>query len=239
MLRFLIVLLAAGIGSAPPAIAETPTAPTIEAILSHPAFEARIRELVISHPEWVDEGVERKKNQERRATLKSLKGRLTTEDDPFLGASSPSAPTMVWFVEPNCWPCRNHLSEIDKVLAARPDLRIAVKFLPVEGDSASATRILLALRGPRWAEVFRAAMGRSDRINGDTVVSIAGSLGLPNENLEAKARRDVVDAITTRTLTLGSDLRIRDMPVLIVGNEVVTGTPPASEILRLAASARR
>ncbi len=212
VLRFLIVLLAAGIGSPPPAVAEDTTAATVEVLLSHPAFEARIRELVISHPEWVDEGIERKHNRERRATLKSLEGRLTTEDDPSLGASSPSAPTIIWLVEPNCWPCRSHLSEIDKVLAARPDLRIAVKLLPVEGDSASATRILLALRGPRWAEVFRAAMGRSERINGDTVVSIAGSLGLPNENLEKKARRDVVDAITTRALTLGSDLRIRECP---------------------------
>lgn len=244
-MRFVAAILLAGLAvsaAAAPARADdfTPAQKT--------AIDKMIHDYLLAHPEVLIEAVQAaddkmKADAHDKAQQALADKRKEVFDDP----SSPTSGnphgdvTMVEFFDYRCPYCKQVEPSLEKVLADDKKLRFVYKEFPVLGPvSTTAARAALAARKQGKYDAFhRAMMAAKGQISDQTVMDVAGSVGLDIVQLKRDMSSPEVDKTLKADMALADALDISGTPAFIVGNTIIPGAVSLDELKQSIADARK
>ena len=181
----------------------------------------------------IDDPFAREITAEMRASLFEAPGA------PVLGNPDGDV-TLVEFTDYNCGFCRRSQPEIEKLLKADPNLRLVIRELPVfgEGSRFAAEAALAADMQGKYAELHAGLMSMKGRADQASVLREARRLGLDVPRLQQDMSGPAVADHIAESLILADGLEIMGTPTWVIGERVIFGFLPASELSEVIAEAR-
>lgn len=212
------------------------------------AFEQRARDFLLDHPEVIMEALQNLQERERAAeaenlkrTIAALRDELLHDPDAPVGGNPSGDVTVVEFFDYNCPYCRRVAPTVADVEEADPGLRLVYKEFPILGPGSQfAARAALASRSQgKYAPFHDALMQADEQLTEETVLDIAGTVGLDLEQLRADMQDPAIEEAIARNHRLANALGITGTPSFVVGDSVVPGAIDRSTLRNLIARARR
>ena len=200
------------------------------------AFGKRVRAYLLAHPEVLQEAMERLQAKDdadkaagARAAIAARKDMLEHDPrDPVLG-NPRGAVTVVEFFDYRCPFCKAAEPDVQKLLAANPDVRLVLKEFPILDAedqthiSEDAARAAIAANAQgRYGAVHRALLAQK-HLDEDGITSVLKASGLDapvTQPVEASA------ATTTQIAdarALARALGIDGTPAFIIGDQMIAG----------------
>jgi protein-disulfide isomerase len=211
-------------------------------------IDKMIHDYLLNHPEVLIEAVQKaddtmKADAQDKAQQALAQKHKEVFDDP----SSPTAGnphgdvTMVEFFDYRCPYCKQVEPSLEKVIADDHHLRFVYKEFPVLGPvSTTAARAALAARKQGKYDAFhRAMMATKGQINDQTVMDVAGSVGLDVVQLKRDMESPDVDKTLKADFALADALDISGTPAFIVGNQIIPGAIDLDALKQAIADARK
>jgi protein-disulfide isomerase len=240
----LIVLgVVLGVRSTAPEPRATPVLTGEKAVLGK-----AIREYLIANPEVLVEAMqelERKQDTQRdsqahKAILEHRSALLSDPDSPIVGNPNGDV-TIVEFSDYQCPYCKRAHATVNAVLAADSKVKLVFKDLPILGEpSRIAALAALASRAQnKHLALHNALMEHSGKLDRDTILKIAGSVGLDVPQLQKDMEDPKLKAIIERNMALASALGVRGTPAFVIGSQFVPGAVDADTLKQLIAQARK
>ena len=214
------------------------------------AFGKRVRTYLLAHPEVLQEALERlqarsdaEKASDARAAIAARKPVLERDPrDPVLG-NPQGAVTVVEFFDYRCPFCKAAEPELEKLLAANPDVRLVLKEFPILDAedqthiSEDAARAAIAAHAQgRYGAVHRALLAQKG-LDEDAIAAVLKANGVD----PGLARAVESSAATTTQIAdaraLARALGIDGTPAFIVGDQMVAGAQ--MDLLRAAVARAR
>lgn len=200
------------------------------------AFGKRVRTYLLTHPEVLQEALERlqarddaQKAQDARAAIASRANLLAHDPrDPVLG-NPKGAITVVEFFDYRCPFCKAAEPDVEKLLADNSDVRLVLKEFPIldledqSHISEDAARAALAANAQgKYGPVHHALLADKhlDEAGITAVLSAAGVASGPAHVFETSA------AVTTQLAdihALARAIGIDGTPAFIVGDQMIAG----------------
>jgi protein-disulfide isomerase len=211
-------------------------------------FEQRVRAYLLDNPEVIMEALQVLQDRQRAAEAENLKQTIAERSDEIL--NDPAAPvggnpsgdvTLVEFFDYNCPYCRRVAPTVSALEKGDPDLRIVFKEFPILGPGSQfAARAALASRKQgKYVPFHNALMQASEQVTEESVIEIAGTVGLDPEQLRADMQDPAIDAAIARNLQLANALGITGTPSFVIGDRVVPGAADLGTLQGLVARARQ
>jgi protein-disulfide isomerase len=230
-----VVTVAEADMTAPPA--PTPAMPTGQARFSpdqKQQIQAIIKDYLIANPEVILEvqaALEEKMEKDQAAKLKLAIADNAAEIYRAPGASvagnADGDITVVEFFDYNCGYCKRGLTDVVKLVASDPKVRVVFKELPIlSKGSEEAARVALAAKkqGKYW-EVHRAMLEAKGHMNEAAALRIAETLGLDMEKLKADVASPEVAAEVAKSEALAKKMGVNGTPHFLVGDRAIPGAP--------------
>ena len=155
------------------------------------------------------------------------------DTDPARGSTDKEAITIVEFADFTCVYCRAVESEIIKVLNQNPEVGHVWRDMPIASDTPDAMIASVAGRcaedqGKFWD--MHGLLLESQKINLEEVKKMAKSLKLNQTEFEScmASSKHVTDI--QADIQIARDHNITSAPTLFIGDQVISGYAPASEI---------
>lgn len=213
-----------------------------EADMKRLALEA-IRE----NPEIVMEAIAILQAREDRAAEASRERVLS--EQRLLLERDPNAPvignpdgdvTLIEFFDYNCPYCKRMAPDIEALIAGDDNIRIVYREWPILGEgSVFATRAALAARNQgKYEEFHWAMMNLKGRAEEASVLRVAANLGMDLDQLKADMNAPEVDEHIKTSMSLAQLLGFNGTPSFVIGNALVPGQVPLSELEGLVAETR-
>jgi protein-disulfide isomerase len=148
--------------------------------------------------------------------------------------------TLVEFFDYNCPYCRRAGVAVKALIAADPNLRVVYREWPILGDaSVVATRASLAAREQgKYEEMHWALMKLEGRINENSVMQVASSLGMDVGRLKADMQLPAIDEHIATSMEISRSLGFNGTPSFVIGNQTVPGFVEQADLAALIAQAR-
>lgn len=149
--------------------------------------------------------------------------------------------TVVVFYDTRCPYCRRMLPVIADLVRAEPNVRVAMKDMPILGPASvlESRALLAAQRQGGYFKMRDAVMASSTPSTIDSLRDTANNLGLDS----ARLIRDMDDpAIKTRlesNVALAQQIGIQGTPAMIIGSTLLAGAADVGELQRAIAVARQ
>lgn len=214
---------------------------TVEGAAVDPAFGEAVRNYLFQNPEIVEQAQvllaqqrETEQQEKTRAVLADLSERF---DDPALPVvGDRNAPiTVVEFFDYNCGYCKRAMEDMEAILATNPDVKFVMQEFPILGpQSIEAHRVsaaLQALKPDAYQEFHRRLLSFEGRADGATAMTVATSLGVSQEALEAELRDPDNVQIFDASYQLADQLAITGTPSYVIGDEVIFGAQGAEALM--------
>ncbi|MBJ3774799.1 DsbA family protein [Acuticoccus mangrovi] len=229
MIRIFLTLLAAA-----PLLLFGPRADAEDAPLTKSDVEAIMRDYLLANPEILEEAftaLQAKRQAEaeaaRKGSLSQYRDALeNTPGDPVLGNPAGDV-TMVEFFDYNCGYCRRAHEDLERLIAADPQLKVIMKEFPVLGQGsmeAAAVSILVNDLVPESYPEFHERLITADgQANEKVALSIATDMGLPVDEIRAKLRSDKVRETVQSSYEIAQALGLSGTPSYVVGDTVEFG----------------
>ena len=197
-------------------------------------IESVVRDYLLANPDImleVQNALELKMEAQRTAQMAgALKAQAQhlykATSSPSVGVADADV-TVVEFFDYNCGFCRRAMPDIVKLTSADPKVKVVFKEFPIFGkDSEAAARVAIAAgkQGKYW-EVHKALFEHEGKLNEESALGVAESLGLDMTKLKA----DMASPETTKeiedTQKLAESLGIQGTPHFFVGEQVIPGAP--------------
>lgn len=220
-------------------------------VLAQEITEARIRGLVAEtlreNPELVLEALQTL--EARQAEAQAAAAAATLADERTLLERDPNAPvlgnpegdvTVVEFFDYNCPYCKRAMPEVDALLAEDRNIRLVLREWPILSEgSAFAARVALASRKQgKYAEMHDALMGMRCKVEPDTVLRIAGELGLDVEQLKADMQSPEVEEHIATSMRLAEALGFNGTPSFVIGDQLIPGFVEKAQLAEAVSAAR-
>lgn len=229
--------------AAPPSFAES-TAPADPALKQ--AVEQMIEQYIRAHPEVIEQSLqalEAKREAEEKARQKVA---MATHQHDLL--NDPSSPvsgnpsgdvTVVEFFDYRCGYCKRVAGAVTQLQKDDARVRVVYKDLPILGEASElAAKAALASRAQGKHQAFHEALLASKGdMTKDTILAVAGEVGLDAKRLEAEMANPEWNTIIERNRALAKDLGISGTPGFIVGKELVPGALDLNGLKELIARA--
>ena len=206
-----------------------------------------VREYLLEHPEVIEEAIRalsarRQADQAARTRDALVKNRVALIGHPMSPVSgNPEGDvTLVEFFDYQCGYCKRSLESVMDLLEGDPGLRIVWKDFPVLGQVSTfaALASMAAQKQGKYLELHKALMGADERLTEESVMEIAGQVGLDLERLQQDmADREIV-AYLQETQRLARELGINGTPAFVIGNTLVPGAVDGARLRQLIAEAR-
>jgi len=228
----LVIALAAGAWYALDPGFRASGTPAAVADVPQDAFERRVRDYILTHPEIIVAALRGLEVQRREAVESEAKAVIEARADEIfrdpespLGGNARGDVTLVEFFDYNCPYCRRMVPVMAEAEAADPQLRIVYKEFPIlgAGSTYAAKAALAAHRQGRYLVFHQALMRARGSVDKDAVLAAAAEVGLDLERLEADMADPAIQAAVDRNLELARELRINGTPGFVVGEEVLRG----------------
>lgn len=224
--------------------------------LGGPAFpqtisEARVKELVAEalreNPELVLEALQTL--EARQVEAQAAAAAATLAKERTLLESDPNAPvlgnpegdvTVVEFFDYNCPYCKRVMPELDALLAEDGNIRLVMREWPIlsEGSAIAARAALASRKQGKYAELHNALMGARAKLDEQSVLRIAGEVGLDVQKLKADMRSPEVEEHIATSMRLAEALGFSGTPSFVIGDELVPGFVDKAQLAGAVLAAR-
>lgn len=179
-----------------------------------------IRTYLLAHPEIIPEAMNRLADKQTAQAIEANRAAITT---PFPGAVAGNPHgrvTLTEYYDYACVYCRASVGDIEKLIAADPDLRVVYKELPILApESDGAARMSLAAAGEGKFLPFHRAMYEGGALDAAKVAQTAKQFGV---NPAAADTSAIAREIETNLQTARA-LGIQGTPTFIVGDQLLSG----------------
>jgi protein-disulfide isomerase len=195
------------------------------------AFGARVRAYILSHPEVIQEAVnklqekadadEAADQEKARHALPALRPALERDPRDFV-ANPEGKVTVIEFYDYRCAHCINAAPKVLALIAANPDLRFVFKESPIFGPTSEhAARAAIAIRksGGDYLGYYKTMMA-TRALDNATIDRIAVANGAKAADLGPSP---VADKQIADVASLFSKLDLGGTPAFIVGDDIVFG----------------
>lgn len=203
------------------------------------AVERVVHDYILQNPEILPQAMDELR---RREASKALAGVRQTVETPFPGAilgNPQGAITLVEFSDYACGYCRQSLPDIDRLIAANPDLRIVVRELPIiSPHSAEAARMALAAAEQGKYAQFHQAMYSAGQVDAPTIEAVAKKVGLDMERARRVADSPTVEAEISRSMELAQRLGFSGTPSWVAGDKLIPGAVGFDQLSQAVDTAR-
>lgn len=197
------------------------------------------RDYLLANPEVLPEAMQVLQQRDLAARIDPVRGEL---ERPFPGAvlgNPEGSVTLVEFTDYACGFCRQSLADVERLIAANPDLKVVVREYPIlRAESADAARMALAaaLQG-RYA-AFHHAMFRLGPPSEETIAAAAREAGVDLAQAQAAIATGQFEGQLQSNAMLADRLGITGTPGWIVGDEALSGAVGAEIMGQAIARAR-
>lgn len=210
-------------------------------------IDKAIEQYIRAHPEVIEQSLqalETKREAEDRARQKVAIGKR--QNDLLHDPSSPVSGnpngevTLVEFFDYRCGYCKRAAGAVTQLQKEDTRVRVVYKDFPILGEpSELAAKAALASRVQGKHQVFHEALLASKaEMNKDTILAIAGDVGLDQKRLEADMANPEWQTVIDRNRALARELGISGTPGFIVGTELVPGALDVNGLRELIARAK-
>lgn len=213
--------------------------------------QEQIKELalqaILENPQIIMDAVailEQQRNQAEAVAQAQVlqKQRDFLENDPnapFIGNAEGDA-VVVEFFDYNCPYCKRAAVDVKSLLASDENLRVVYREWPILGEgSVFAARAALAARAQgKYEDMHWALMEMRGRAEEASILAAARSIGLDVEKLVADMNSPEVDAHLEASSMLARDLGFTGTPAFVIGEALVPGAVPLSDLQGYVAQAR-
>ncbi len=183
-----------------------------------------VHDYIVNHPEVLPEAMD---NLHRQDDSKQLAGIRSDLEQPWPGAvlGNPNGKqTLVELTDYACGFCRRSVADVDLLIAARPELKVVVRELPIlTPESTDAAKMALAAAAQGRYAAFHKAMFAIGHPGADTIARAAAAAGLDM----AKARTTIADPATEaeieRNLEFARKLGLSGTPSWETSNRLLSG----------------
>ncbi|BFU96683.1 MAG: putative Oxidoreductase, DsbA-like [Nitrospira sp.] len=209
-------------------------------------LDTAIEQYIRSHPEVIEQSLqalEAKREAEEKARQKvAIRKR---QNDLLHDPSSPVSGnldgdvTLVEFFDYQCGYCKRAAAAVTQLQKEDTRVRVVYKDFPILGEpSELAAKAALASRVQGKHQIFHEALLASKaEMNKDTILAIAGDVGLDQKRLEADMANPEWQTVIDRNRVLARELGISGTPGFIVGTELVPGALDVKGLKELIARA--
>ncbi len=234
---FVLGLLSAGMVQAQPLTAEQKA-----------EIGPLVRAYLLDHPEVIFEAVEILKAREAEKTRLSQVSAIAdnkaalfgNKADPVVGNPQGDV-TLIEFLDYQCGYCKSVWQPLADVVAQDGKVRVIYKDFPILGPgSVVAARAALAAQAQgKYAELHDALMAFRGRLDEETVLRIAKSVGLDSVALKMRMEDPAIQARLDENIALAQTLGISGTPAFIVGEQLYPGALPPDALREIIAEARK
>lgn len=219
--------------------------------LSQDISEDRIKELVAEtlreNPELVLEALQALEARQAEAQAASAASVLTQErgmlerdpNAPVLGNPDGDV-TIVEFFDYNCPYCKKAMPEINALLAEDANVRLVLREWPIlsEGSAFAARAALASRQQGKYAEMHDALMTMRGKVEAETVLRIAGEVGLDVEKLKIDMQSPEVEEHIATSMRLAEALGFNGTPSFVIGDQLIPGFVEKPQLVEAVTAAR-
>jgi protein-disulfide isomerase len=214
---------------------------------SNQALEQVIEQYIRTHPEVIEQSLQaldtKRQEDERQRSKMAL---VTRQSDLLQDPSSPVSGnpagevTLVEFFDYRCGYCKRVAAAVTQLQKDDARVKVVYKDLPILGETSElAAKAALASKAQGKHQVFHEALlAANGDITKDSILSIAGEVGLDATRLEIDMAHPEWQTVIDRNRALARDLGINGTPGFIVGTELVPGALDLNGLKDLVARAR-
>ncbi|MBU6481728.1 MAG: DsbA family protein [Nitrospirae bacterium] len=196
------------------------------------SMEQLIEQYILTHPEVIEQSLQALEAKRQEEEKQRVRAALATRQNDLL--HDPSSPvsgnlngeiTMVEFFDYRCGYCKRAAAAVTQVQKDDPRVRVVYKDFPILGEpSEMAAKAALASRAQGKHQAFHEALlAAKGDMTKETILAVAGEVGLDPRLLEADMANPEWQAVIDRNRALAKDLGITGTPGFIVGTELVPG----------------
>ena len=215
--------------------------------ISDDRIKALVAETLRENPELVLEALQaldaRQAEAQAAATASVLaEERATLDRDPnapVLGNPDGDV-TIVEFFDYNCPYCKRAMPEINALLAEDSKVRLVLREWPIlsEGSAFAARAALASRQQGKYAELHDALMTMRGKVEAETVLRVAGEIGLDVERLKIDMQSPEVEEHIATSMRLAEALGFTGTPSFVVGDQLIPGFVEKPELLDAVTAAR-
>ncbi|NMJ42637.1 DsbA family protein [Roseomonas sp. JC162] len=183
---------------------------------------------------------ERERAEAQRSGIVAQRAALfETPGDPIRGNPRGDV-TIVEFFDVRCPYCKRLHGEMAEVLRRDRNLRIIMKDLPILGPQSvvGARALLAAQRQGKYPEFYDALMRLRGEPTDEAIRAEAQRIGLDANRLFRDMQDAAIQQRLDTNIALARRLQIEGTPALVIGDTLIPGALPASQIERLVQAER-
>jgi protein-disulfide isomerase len=190
-----------------------------------------IRDYLLENPQVLREMIQALEVQEREADAAAAKAAIAGQGDEiyhsdgdFVAGNPDGSVAMVEFFDYNCGFCKRAMGDVVKLIGTNQDLRVVLKEWPIlsEGSLFAARAAVASRRQGKYWE-FHLALMETRRVDEETTLEAARSVGLDVEQLQADMEKPEVTEVIERNARLAELLGIQGTPAFLVDDQLIEG----------------
>jgi protein-disulfide isomerase len=198
---------------------------------SDAAFDARVRAYLLSHPEVIQEAIDKLQQKQQAQAAQDSKAlinqnRQALERDPRDYVANPGGKiTVTEFYDYRCPHCVNAAPGVLDLIQHDPDVRVVFKEFPIFGalsEKAAAGAIAVKRSGGDYLGVYHDFMGARP-LDDAAVDQILKARGVDPASLEAPGVKQAIDQQLHDVRALAITLGIEGTPAFVIGDTLVPG----------------
>ncbi|MCK8044663.1 DsbA family protein [Shewanella sp. 1CM18E] len=200
--------------------------------------KAIVKEMLVNDPDLLREAfiaLQTREMMKEQAGVEQIiaanqQALFETTTDPWKGAENGEI-TMVYFTDFNCPYCKQLEPELDKLMAEFPQLKIIIKMVPLQGQSAvdavDFAQTVWLNEPQKYLQVKDTLMSAPRRLDSQAIAKVASITDTTNWLNNTDSR--VAEAVAAN-LELMRALRIGGTPSMVIGDQIVAGLVPFEQL---------
>ena len=201
--------------------------------------ERIVHDYLLAHPEVLPEAMAVLEKRQNASQLSGVRGEVEKAAAGTVLGNPQGKVTLVEFTDYACGYCRRSVEDVDRLIAANPDLRVVVRELPIlsPGSADAAKMAIAAAEQGRYAE-FHRAMFASGNPDERTIAAAAAAAGLDLERARKVVAAPATEAELVRNMDLAKRLGFTGTPSWVVGEAMLSGAVGEDQLARAIADSR-
>jgi protein-disulfide isomerase len=204
------------------------------------AFQAQVREAILTDPEMIPAAINRLQEQEVEKLLASNREAIETPFRGAWGGAEDGDVVLVEFFDFACPYCRQGKADVARLLKEDPKLKVVWRDFPVLGPESEryAMASLSAAGQGRYRAFLDAAFGAPGRPSDERLITTIRQARLDERRTAADLNSADLRREIESNLALGRALGLTGTPSYIVGNRIISGAAGFDELTKAVAEAR-
>lgn len=210
-------------------------------------IESVVRSYLLEHPEVIIEAVDamRAKNEAtaaektKNAVVANRESLRNDPDSPTMGNTNGDV-VLVEFFDYNCGYCKSVQKDLMDIVKNDGKIKFVFKDFPILAESSmtAAKAALAARRQGKYVDLHVALMGKRGTLDTDSIMQLAGSVGLDTAKLKADMESPEIAKIIEKNKELAEEIGVGGTPAFALNDRFVGGAVPKTELLKMIARER-